>query len=492
MKGDNLKHFIDSNREAFDSLEPSADVWQSINSHVGMKPSAFKTLVKKGWIKYGLSSLVIGSTVTYLVATSDTGKPKDVPELAQKAVVEHSPEMQEATDTTKEVSVQREIMKEPKKENVVLKGSMDSTRSFVITEAMTPVNDGGLMFTQKEFIPVNDEKPPVIEEKSITTLAREKKKEAEIIVDTLFSGIKRIEVRSAICDVNIKARAGNEVVVKGNINIQTKGITLNAKNNYKINFEKADSVLLVNVVCHQISKPVVVFGVLKSDACLNFEIPKGVEMKVEGSSGNINMEDLNAKTLEVKTSFGDIKARQIEADLKLTASSGDIKAQQITGTLITETQFGDQRFENVMGDLLIRSSSGDIIAKQIKGKINSKSSFGDQTYEMLSGDLVSVCGSGDIKLDETKGNLKLHSKFGDIRGEKVEVTGDSEIETSSGDIIMDFSNDIESLGFNLHTNSGDIKVKTAGEELRSEKRILVENKDLTVKGFTKFGDQTYK
>jgi hypothetical protein len=490
MKSDNLKHLIDKNREAFDSFEPSADLWQNIESGIVTKPAAFKTLVNKGWIKYGLSSLIIGTAITYFVAGSEPDKTVPVQNTATFSMTEDFSETKRAESEKQNHVVTANIVVNTPAAEKVTSGGSDSTKSPA--PVVSPETED-LVFAAKELMPPLEEQTSVpADHTSALPVATQRKKGVTTLIDTMFAGVKRIEVKSAICDVNIKPGTGDKVVVHGNIYLEAKGITMNVKNNYRIEFEKQDSVLKVNVTCHSIKKPVVIVGVLKSEAALNFEIPAGVDMIVDGSNGNICVEDVTARTFDFKTNFGNIKANKVKADIKLKTSSGDIKVQQITGTVITETQFGDQRFENIEGDVLIRSSSGDIIAKQIKGKVNAKSSFGDQTYEMLAGDLVSTCGSGDIKLEEIKGHLKLQSRFGDIKGEKVEVLGNSEIETSSGDISIDFINDVESLGFNLQTTSGDIKVKKESHELRSENRLLIDDKSITVKGTTKFGDQSYR
>ncbi len=326
-------------------------------------------------------------------------------------------------------------------------------------------------------------------------------------VDTLFIGVKRLEVNGLICDVNIKPGSNDKVSLKGDIKIETKGV-IRGKYDYKINYEKKDTVLKVWVE-DKGTKNIVIRGSFKMEAFLNFEVPSNIDVVINSNKGNISVDGLQGKICNLNSSYGNITANNISTNVLLKSSSGDVALTEITGNVQAESSYGNQHFTNITGNLKttcasgniklstlkgdgdivssygdisvndckgimkLKASSGKIIASGIVGKTcNIQSSYGDIIAENIQAeDVMMVSKSGDITLTNVVGSLSLESSYGNqmltgINGNirtssgsgniKLEkVTGDIDITTTSGDVRANYTKG----NFSAHVKSGSITGK---------------------------------
>ena len=177
----------------------------------------------------------------------------------------------------------------------------------------------------------------------------------------------------------------------------------------------------------------------------NFEIylPKKLfeSIVVSTTSGEIDLDvDLNAKSMKVKSSSGDIFGADIRCpDLNVHSSSGDVK---INGML-------SQRAE-------IHSTSGDL---ELGGEIfdaQFTTVSGDVEFTGEIRDLVLNTTSGDIELDGEMTTLGVKTVSGDVDSRLSQVPAELRIDTMSGDIKVSIP---ENDGFTLSYKrvSGDIK-----------------------------------
>ena len=153
-------------------------------------------------------------------------------------------------------------------------------------------------------------------------------------------------------------------------------------------------------------------------------------IKIVASTGDVYVENISASSLDLKTSTGDITARGITSDEKITVdvSTGKAHLSNITCKNLTST-----------------GSSGDISLKNVISteKIYIERSTGDVTLEGSDAtELFITTDTGDVK-----GSLLTNKVFitktdtGRINVPNSITGGRCEITTDTGDIIISISDD---------------------------------------------------
>lgn len=130
---------------------------------------------------------------------------------------------------------------------------------------------------------------------------------------------------------------------------------------------------------------------------------------------------------------------------------------------------GDQQYENVDGNISGRATSGDIELQRVTGQVDLETT------------------SGEIELDGIVGTLKLRTTSGDIRGSKVQLSADSKARTTSGEIELEFINDINEMSFDLDASSGDLTVGSR----RADDQLEITRGGILFVGRSTSGDQSY-
>lgn len=277
-----------------------------------------------------------------------------------------------------------------------------------------------------------------------------------------------------------------------------------------VSFDQVKSVLLKGVFCDveaigTSSSKVTVVGEITGNQADRYHIEHTFEnghlevvVKQEGKNkwnwnanlrGNIRIQVPKQVELSIRNSSGEVKAKNLESNgtITLKSSSGDITAEDITGNVEIGASSGDIELQEVKGDINIRTSSGNQKLSDVTGNINSVASSGDTHFAKIQGDIDVVTSSGEINLMSTVGSCKLRASSGDIEGDDVKLTEEADFKTTSGSIEIDFANQLEELSFELTTSSGSLRV---GRD-KSEKRLLLKQGNIQVKGISSSGDQKY-
>ncbi|HKJ93056.1 MAG TPA: DUF4097 family beta strand repeat-containing protein, partial [Longimicrobiales bacterium] len=115
------------------------------------------------------------------------------------------------------------------------------------------------------------------------------------------------------------------------------------------------------------------------------EMPRGMTLKLDDSSGDLSVDDVAAVTVndgsgglrlsniggdvDVDDGSGDIEIRDITGDVRVRDSSGDIHIRRVHGAVtIPDDGSGDIRVADVERDVLVRNDgSGDIVAAGVGG-----------------------------------------------------------------------------------------------------------------------------
>jgi DUF4097 and DUF4098 domain-containing protein YvlB len=136
---------------------------------------------------------------------------------------------------------------------------------------------------------------------------------------------------------------------------------------------------------------------------LRLQVPDGLPLVVNDSSGDLEIEGVGA--------------------LELKDSSGDIDVENSAGPVTIQDSSGDIYLADISGDVTVRSdSSGDIEGRDIGGSLRVESdSSGDIDFSHVNGDfIVERDSSGDIIADTVNGDFRvLRDGSGEIRSKNV-------------------------------------------------------------------------
>ena len=270
--------------------------------------------------------------------------------------------------------------------------------------------------------------------------------------------IEEVRIDGSFCDIYVEN--GNRNYLKAVI--EGRG----GKGDYEFDTEIVGSTLLVKVIKRDRGYR----GYNINEAKIELTIQDNVELDIDNSSGDIFISDLRSDESRIEASSGDITLKQIKANLTVETSSGDISIDDMVGALDMESTSGDQKIYNTRGDIETQSSSGDITVVSFDGTLELEAT------------------SGDIEIRGGLGALDIKTTSGNIEGEGIELIDDAVFRASSGDVEIDFENDIADLSFDLIATSGELR---AGGK-SGEKKLYIDRGGYRVTGVTSSGDQEYE
>ncbi len=207
-----------------------------------------------------------------------------------------------------------------------------------------------------------------------------------------------------------------------------------------------------------------------TESRIDLTIVDGVKLDIDNSSGDVNVANLRASSSKIEASSGDITLRSIIANLEVETSSGDIDIDGLTGDSEIESTSGDQDIFNTKGDIETRASSGDITISGFNGKIEVQAT------------------SGDVEIRKGFGSIRARTSSGNIDGYGIELNDNCYFDATSGDIEIDFVNDLDDLSFDLTATSGDLEVGSRS----GEKRMVIDRGGIKISGTTSSGSQEYE
>lgn len=231
--------------------------------------------------------------------------------------------------------------------------------------------------------------------------------------------ISRVEIDLSSSDLTIHPSDEDEINIEMNGKISKK-----LKKKLSLDVQESGGILKIGLTGDdQIRFNI---GVLIVDTNVEVFLPQKIydSLKIDTSSGDIQIQGLKAKETLFETSSGDLVVSDFHSEKhQFHSSSGEMELSNVTGDIEAESSSGDMiiQFENATGNLDARTSSGDV---SIEYRNDPKS---------LAIDYKGSSGEGVVTLDAV--NFKEKSEH-EIRG--VIGTGDFilSVETSSGDFSL--------------------------------------------------------
>ncbi|MBL0329033.1 MAG: DUF4097 family beta strand repeat protein [Bacteroidetes bacterium] len=469
------------NRNQFDTLRPSDALWNKIDM------SFTQSVVVKSnysWLKYFVFGASMIAIVVYLkMSSTSTQVTSELPKqetLISSAVPKDTLETSPASEVNPIVKGMLFQQSSLPAEQIATEevtcgevGYMEYTESNELEEGSEELNGDG---SGSEFTPTN-----VINASS--------KQNSNFTVDTMFQGVKTLEIISNTFDVDIKTNQGNQVFFKANVITVNKGI-VKGKTIYNTIYERKDSTLIINI---NSSCNTIVIGSSKvKNPNLYFDVPEHTNVIVTNAYGNVSANGLKGAVCNLQAKSGNMNVENIEANTKLIANYGDVTVANIKGNLTALVKSGDLSVTTVLGNLDIKSTYGSQVLADIHGNINISSTSGNVKIRKLQGNIELYAVYGDVHLEDCIGNLNIQATSGDVKGENIELIERMNTTSIYGSVDIQLVNELNSLSFDLKTTYGDITIDKNGQHLREANSLVLNNGKITVKGITTSGDQYYK
>ena len=162
------------------------------------------------------------------------------------------------------------------------------------------------------------------------------------------------------------------------------------------------------------------------------------KLKLSSTSGDITTRNVAAEQVSVASTSGEVRTGELTAkEIEISTTSGDIRLDKADGRLLATSTSGEVTVSDGNGERKVNTTSGDIRISGFDGKFSISSTSGEVTLEGQSGFGAANTTSGDVRLSVAQ------------------LTGDLDIDTSSGEVTLQLSRD-ESLQFKATTVSGTI------------------------------------
>lgn len=212
--------------------------------------------------------------------------------------------------------------------------------------------------------------------------------------------------------VEVSARAGTLEIegVAGITEVRVKGTARASDEDYldeiKLRAERRGNRVLVIVDIPQ--RNGFSFNYVNRALDLIIQVPKGMALNVEDSSGDIEIRHVGA--LDLEDSSGEIELEDVAGDLLVDDSSGEIRVRTVHGDIRVNDSSGAIDIEDVTGRVVIEDdSSGDIDITDVTGSVEIENdSSGDIDVRRISGNFtVSHDGSGGIRYSGVKGEVSV-------------------------------------------------------------------------------------
>jgi DUF4097 and DUF4098 domain-containing protein YvlB len=478
-----LEQFIKENRLEFDSVEPSGNLWENINTSMS-QPKFFAG--KVSWLKY----LIFGvSAITVIAYLSFNANNSDNLQSLSPIIKKDNTKIEFAEVDKKDFENYESVI--PKNHIIPTNPILSSIPTFPPFEQISEHIDEEYNFPNllntSPYKPSTTSSPYFEIENTRKNIWFEK--DNKLNVDTAFSGINSIVVNTSGFDVKINSGLDERVFFTADLTIISKGLSLN-KRKRRITYSIKDSVLSIKV--ENIGKYPLFMNVYEEQGSLEFDLPKTTKVVVNNFYGNVYAKGLEGKICEINTNAGDTKVENISTTLNLKSVYGNITATKIIGNLNAIVNSGDLKINNLTGNLDVKSTHGNQTYNDINGNLKLAITSGDVKMVGMKGDINIVSKYGNISVKNIKGSTNIKSSSGDIEGENVNITNFLTVVSNYGNVKMDLANEASELSFDLTTRYGKITCDVYDKKLEAEHELFIDKGKIKVKGITNSGDQSYR
>ena len=141
---------------------------------------------------------------------------------------------------------------------------------------------------------------------------------------------------------------------------------------------------------------------------LDIEIPAGMAVEIEDSSGDVEVSGTGG--VDIEDSSGDVEIMDAGGAVRVRDSSGDVRIERAKGSVSVQDSSGDIELRNIAGSVEIEEdSSGEIVALDVTGAVHvaRDGSGGIRVADVGGSFTVDRDGSGGISHRNVKGSVQI-------------------------------------------------------------------------------------
>lgn len=149
------------------------------------------------------------------------------------------------------------------------------------------------------------------------------------------------------------------------------------------------------------------FGMAYAYLDLTVDVPAGLPVEIQDSSGDIEARDV--QVVKVQDSSGDIELRGLTGDVDINDSSGDVYVAKAAGRVQVHDSSGDIVVDGAREVVIPSDSSGDITIEHVAGDVRiDRDSSGDIRIADVGHDVQLLSDtSGEVKVSDVQGTVRL-------------------------------------------------------------------------------------
>lgn len=142
-------------------------------------------------------------------------------------------------------------------------------------------------------------------------------------------------------------------------------------------------------------------------------------------------------------------------DVTIHGWSTDADLTGIDGQVDADSSSGNLHLNGISGALQLSTSSGNIVVTDARSEVSAHTSSGDIGVTGAQGEVNAHTSSGNIDIHQLNGPVNLSTSSGNITLEQASISGQDQLQTSSGNI--NFSGTLDPHGtYQMSASSGDI------------------------------------
>ncbi|MBV8629422.1 MAG: DUF4097 family beta strand repeat protein [Silvibacterium sp.] len=163
---------------------------------------------------------------------------------------------------------------------------------------------------------------------------------------------------------------------------------------------------------------------------LTVQIPEKTFATVNTNHGDVTIEGLK-NNADVTSQHGDVKLNDITGDVHARMDHGDFSAHDIGGHALIDGRADDVTLTDIKGQVVLDGEfMGDTHLEQVGSTVHFHTTRTDLDIQKLGGDLT--MDSSDLTANQLYGPVRIVTRSKNI--DLTQVTGDTHIETSNGDV----------------------------------------------------------
>jgi len=163
--------------------------------------------------------------------------------------------------------------------------------------------------------------------------------------------------------------------------------------------------------------------------------------------------------VESSTGSGSQSVEMVKGPVTVSTGSGSVKVRQVGSQTEASSGSGSIELNDIQGPAQVKTGSGSITADGIAGAFKGETGSGHlELRESAPGDVYATTGSGHLELSGVDGKLYAHSGSGHIEASGT-PRGDWELHAGSGGIDLHIANGV---GYDVDAHAGSGSVNVAG------------------------------